>query len=462
MKFRHTLCSSLIMILLTTAQYTWADTTGTKSNTGPDSLRALLQEVRKQVTVDQQVEAARLQKFKDEHDLQAQKLAEAEARLKEAERRRNQLQAQFDANELKLSERQTTLDNRSGQLGEVFGVIKQQAEDFSGILQTSLISSQYPDRHEQLAFSNKDRIPTVSDLKNLWLLLQQEMTESAETAFFEASVANSSGQLQTKKVLRLGAFNVITANGEYLDYIPDQQQLQIYAKQPDTQFGNQAKSFYQGATDTLLIDPSRGGLLALLGQTPDIKERIQQGGTIGYIIMGLGALGFLFALLKLVSTIRVTLAVKRQLNSPDNISDRNPLGRVLLSAQTGKTESQEALENRVSEALLKEVPHIERGLTFIKLLAAVAPLLGLLGTVTGMIGTFQSITLFGTGDPKLMAGGISQALMTTVLGLSVAIPLLFGHSFIAAQARRLLQILQQKSLALTLPDTPVRELAHAA
>ncbi|MCG8610730.1 MAG: MotA/TolQ/ExbB proton channel family protein, partial [Pseudomonadales bacterium] len=185
-------------------------------------------------------------------------------------------------------------------------------------------------------------------------------------------------------------------------------------------------------------------------------------GTVGCIIIGLGALGFLCALVKLISITSVTISVKRQLRNPAQINDKNPLGRVLRSAQTDPGASQEVLENRVSEALLKEVPHIERGLTFIKLLAAVAPLLGLLGTVTGMIGTFQSITLFGTGDPKLMAGGISQALMTTVLGLSVAIPLLFGHSFIAAQARRLLQVLQQKSLALTLPDTPVRELAHAA
>ncbi|MCG8613688.1 MAG: hypothetical protein MI864_24515, partial [Pseudomonadales bacterium] len=251
--------SALMVIALTSSLHSVADTATNRSTqvaaapvSGTQSLNALLQEVRKQVSTDQQLETSRLQQFKTDHENQALKLANAEARLREAERRQRDLQAQFDANEIELGERQTTLESRSGQLGEVFGVVKQQAKDFSGVLQTSLISAQYPSRHEALAFSNNDRIPTIDDLQTLWLLLQQEMTASAEMTYFESSVANSNGQMKNERVLRLGAFNTINSDGEYLNYIPDQQQLHIYAKQPDIQFVNLAQSFYRGASDTLL------------------------------------------------------------------------------------------------------------------------------------------------------------------------------------------------------------------
>jgi biopolymer transport protein ExbB len=209
---------------------------------------------------------------------------------------------------------------------------------------------------------------------------------------------------------------------------------------------DQAQAFVQGQGDTLVVDPSRGNLLALLAQTPDLKARIAQGGLVGYIILALGGMGLVVALWKLITTLKIELSVRIQLRRSDQADSGNPLGRVLAAGRAGRTTDETEL--RVDEALLKEAPILERGLTLLKLVAAVAPLLGLLGTVTGMIGTFQSITLFGTGDPKLMAGGISQALMTTVLGLCVAIPLLFCHSLLAARSRRLLQLLQQKGLAL--------------
>jgi biopolymer transport protein ExbB len=208
----------------------------------------------------------------------------------------------------------------------------------------------------------------------------------------------------------------------------------------------QARDFMAGQGNVVVVDPSRGNLLALLAQTPDLKARIAQGGLVGYIILSLGGIGLLVALWKLMTTITVELSVRKQLRQPQQAHSNNPLGRVMQAGESGRTTDETEL--RVDEALLKEAPILERGLTLLKLVAAVAPLLGLLGTVTGMIGTFQSITLFGTGDPKLMAGGISQALMTTVLGLCVAIPLLFCHSLLAARSRRLLQLLQQKGLAL--------------
>ena len=193
-----------------------------------------------------------------------------------------------------------------------------------------------------------------------------------------------------------------------------------------------------------MVDVSSGQLLSLIGQKPSWEQQLHKGGYVGYIILALGLLGLLTAAIKLISLSFVRFKIRKQLNNP--IPDaNNPLGRILLACQ-GRY-SLEQLNNRLDEALLKELPALESGQSILKLLAATAPLLGLLGTVTGMIGTFQSITLFGTSDPKLMAGGISQALITTVFGLVVAIPMLFSHGLLSSQSRALLMILQEKSLA---------------
>ena len=152
--------------------------------------------------------------------------------------------------------------------------------------------------------------------------------------------------------------------------------------------------------------------------------------------------------LRLATLGRVAGKVNRQLREPGNANANNPLGRVLLAAGDSGERDIDAIELLLDEAILRETPALQRGLGLLKLLAAVAPLLGLLGTVTGMILTFQSITLFGTGDPKLMAGGISQALVTTVLGLVVAIPLLFSHTLLSSRSRTLIQILDEQSAGL--------------
>ncbi|MGR8921112.1 MAG: MotA/TolQ/ExbB proton channel family protein, partial [Gammaproteobacteria bacterium] len=195
------------------------------------------------------------------------------------------------------------------------------------------------------------------------------------------------------------------------------------------------------------LDPSRGQILSLLVQAPSLRERVDQGGVVGYVIIGLGALALLIALERLVvltlTGIRVA-AQARKLDSPGN----NPLGRVLKVYHDNPTTDIETLELKLSEAILKETPKINRMLMFLKIIAVVAPLLGLLGTVTGMIITFQAITLFGTGDPKLMAGGISQALVTTVLGLCVAIPTVLMHTLVASRARRLNQVLEEQAAGM--------------
>ncbi len=412
----------------------------------PASLDSLLKEVRQFSAEDRALNKKREALFNS--DLQAQKslLIKSQQRLAAAEAEQERLKNAFDANDLKLAEMEALIQQRAGQLGGVFGVAKEEAGELQSLLQDSLASAENPGRSEQLAFAGSKRVPTLHELETLWYQLQLEMTESGKISQFNAPVVAVDGSSSEQEVLRIGLFGAATAQGEYLNWDMQQQALTVLPTQPDGSAA-QLNAYRNGSNNEVTIDPTRGQLFLLLDREPKLLERIHQGGEVGYLILGLGALGLLVALLQMLGMVFSELKVRAQLRRADKLSLRNALGRVLLTVKD-ESLSAEQRELKVDEAILQELPRIERGQSFVKLLSAVAPLLGLLGTVIGMIETFQSITLFGTSDPKLMAGGISQALMTTVLGLVVAIPLLFCHSYLAARGRRLTQILQEKSLGL--------------
>jgi len=407
----------------------------------------LLGEVRQFQKEDGRVNRSREQQFGLELAQQQKQLDDTRARLARAQQRQEELKAAFDSNEVSLQELTEKLRQRSGQLGEVFGVVKQNARELQGQLQDSMVSAQLPQRAEMLAFADSKRIPTLDELETLWYVLQQEATESGRVARFETDIVAADGTSRTTDVVRVGTFTAVTAEGRYLNYLASSESLAELPRQPSASEQQQAAAFVAGNGNAMMFDPTRGSLLGLLDQMPSLEERIHQGGYVGYIILGLGAIGLLVALWRLLMLLVVEAGVRAQLRKPEKPSSRNPLGRVLTAADNRDLEL-EQLEMHMDEAIMREVPRLERGQNLIKLLAAVAPLLGLLGTVTGMIGTFQSITLFGTSDPKLMAGGISQALITTVFGLIVAIPLLFSHSLLSSRSRALLMILQQKSLGM--------------
>jgi biopolymer transport protein ExbB len=177
------------------------------------------------------------------------------------------------------------------------------------------------------------------------------------------------------------------------------------------------------------------------------KERIDQGGPIGYTILVIGGIGFLLVIERMITLTLVGRKVRAQIKS-NTVSPNNPLGRVLMVYEENKNVDVETLELKLDEAILKELPALERFLSTLKLIAAVAPLLGLLGTVTGMIETFQSIVLFGTGDPKMMASGIAEALVTTMEGLWVAIPTVLLHSFVASRSGAVVQVLEEQAAGI--------------
>ena len=227
----------------------------------------------------------------------------------------------------------------------------------------------------------------------------------------------------------------------------------MLARQPNSPWPGYADNLagaQTGSDGTVsgVVDPSQGAILGLLIQKPSLVERIQQGGLVGYIVIAVGIIGLIIALERLFKLVRTEASMRRQRKDLDSPSKRNPLGRVLAAYHDNRTTDVESLQLKLDQAILADVPGLERGLSTIRVLSAVAPLLGLLGTVVGMIATFQAITLFGTGDPKLMADGISQALVTTVLGLVVAVPLVLIHSMLAGRSRRLIQMLEQQSTGL--------------
>ncbi len=413
------------------------------------ALDQLLEDVKNNQGIEGKRNQARETEFISEQLKQKQRLKEVKAELKKQERISKKLKKHLEVNEKVLTVLESELRQKSGILGELLGVARQAAGDLRVDFEHSLVSSQFTGRGQQLSvIADNKALPTIDQLEQLWFLMQQEMTESGKVVHFNTEVLSAAGEAKSSKVIRIGSFNALSED-QYLRYLPESEQLVALARQPESRYLDLASDFStapKGNAD-LGIDPTRGVILSMLIQTPNTFERIDQGGIIGYIILTLGAIGFVFALYRLFVLIQTGQKMTAQLMSNTAVTD-NPLGRVIKDAESHHSPDVETLELVLDEAITREVPVLEKGLGMIKLLAAVAPLLGLLGTVTGMIETFQSISLFGTGDPKLMANGISQALVTTMLGLCIAIPLLFLHSLLASRSKSLIQILDEQTAGI--------------
>ncbi len=415
-----------------------------------DPLMQLLQDTKNARAKEQAENAERERRFLRERDQQAGLLRQAKADKAAAERRSEELIAEFEKNEKELSELETALNLKIGQLGEMFGVVRQVAGDLRGITGGSYVSSQ-PDTAGREDFleelGRSKELPSIEKLERLWFEMQREMTEGGRVVRYTAPVINPDGTEVQREVVRVGAFTAVS-EGKFLIYPPDTDKLTELERQPQGRYLGMAEDLEEAEQGPvrMALDPTRGALLSVIVQAPSIAERIAQGAEIGYIIIFLGLVGLLLAIERFVSLFSIGRSMAAQRGVPAR--DDNPLGRVLLAYEKDPAADLETIESRLDEAIIKETPQLEKWLSIIKIFAAVAPLLGLLGTVTGMIVTFQAITLFGTGDPKLMAGGISQALVTTVLGLVVAIPMVFLHSVLAARSKALVQILEEESAGL--------------
>ena len=391
----------------------------------------------------------REKKFLSARNRQRALLEEAKIRLNQEEERSVRLQQEFEDNEKVLEDIGETLRIRIGNFGELFGVVRQVAGEAIATVKNSLVSIQYPGREGSLAALAETRnLPSIDQMKGLIVTMLEEMTKSGNVERFNSQVILPGGSISDAEVVRVGVFNAITENF-FLKFIPETQSLQVLARQPARRFRSLADDLFdlEDGYTTMAVDPSRGQILGLLIQAPGIGERINQGGVVGYFIIFIGLLGLMLSGWRLKLLKDEGDAINRQLKS-DQASDDNALGRILSVFNQNQDIDPESLELKIDEAILREVPKLEKFHSIIKVFAAVAPLLGLLGTVVGMIVTFQALTLFGTGDPKLMAGGISQALVTTMLGLIVAIPLVFLHSVLTSWSGSLIEIIEEQSAGL--------------
>lgn len=406
---------------------------------------------------------AREQRFAQDKANQQSELNRAERERAAEERRSARLEKKFEDNELLIAAKQEQLKERLGSLSELFGHLTAASGDLASNIEVSLVSSEFPSREGFLQdliakMSGTDQLPRIEEIETVWYEMLNEITQQGVVSRFTADVATPSGEIAQREVVRVGAFNIIDVDGNYLSY--GNEKLAELPRQPGGGAVGAAAALAD-ATSGLSqfgIDPTGptgGSFLAAIIDTPTLEERWHQGGYVGYAITAVGVFAFLLAIVRVIMLTMMGAAVNSQLKSGE-AKDNNPLGRVLLVSQENPNIDTETLELKMAEAVLRETPKLEAGLTLLKIIAAVAPLMGLLGTVTGMIITFQAITIFGAGDPKAMAGGISSALITTVLGLLVAIPTVLLHTVVNGRAQKIIHILNEQATGI------VAERAEAA
>ena len=430
-----------------------------ESSSQVNNLDQLLEKVKEDQIQSRPKLRAREKRFREARDKQKSLLIQAKKELSREEQTLQRLQAEFEERDKNLRQLEEKLTLTMGVLGELFGVVKQSSAEAGALFKTSVISSEYPNRQEWTKkISAKKNLPDIEDLERLWFLMQQEMTESGKITHFETQVVSAQGKAQTQQVLRVGSFNLVS-EGKYLIFDDETQKLLELTSQPRRRYLSLVKKLEKAVIKKAKnnsqeskvykfgVDPSRGSLLSLLIQSPSLFERLAQGGVIGYLILFLLLTALIMCVEKYRKLRLYESLVHSQLHSQEVLKN-NPLGEMMQVFDKFQQKSQDILELKMDEVLIKQTAVIKKGLNNVKLMANISPLLGLLGTVIGMIATFQSITLFGTGDPKLMAGGISQALVTTALGLVAAIPLIFIHSFLLGKANQIIQVFEEQSLSL--------------
>lgn len=418
----------------------------------------LLEKVRKGEIGQRADQGRQLQAYRNATD------SAREAMLEEARERRDQLQKESRELEETARANDKTYDRKINELrttmgpnAAMFGTLQGLSDELIGLFRNSPTTLQYPDREEWLAgfkarMEKASEIFSVEELERLWFMMQQEITASARSVSLTTEVLGESGNRERREVVRIGKFGLVSRDPEpaYLTWDPTARRASLLQRQPEGGALDSVDQYLSsnGTLNAVAIDPTGGSLLSRLVDAPSISDRIDQGGLIGRLIILLGLIGVAVAIAKLVSIMVMSAKVAAQKANLDQLRDDNPLGRMMRVYERNKDADPETLEMRLGEAILEERPKVDRYVSFIKVIAAVAPLMGLMGTVIGMIATFQAITLFGTGDPKTMAGGISQALVTTVLGLTVAIPTVLLHALVSSRATSLVNTLKHQTAGL--------------
>lgn len=422
---------------------------------GAASLDQLLQMMKDSSVVESREHQEREARFLREQTNRSNLLNEAKALEQTEEERSANLEATYESQDRDIKNLRAQRDERMGSLRELFGHLQSTASDLRSNLNNSLVSVQYPGRDKFAAdllekMDSETTLPTIDEIQRLIYELQRETVEAGRIVKFNTVVSAADGQKAEQEVVRIGNYGAVSG-GKYLFFDPTTLSLAVPRAQPSglanpTALQNASSGLTQVAVDPTV--PLGGNIMAILIDRPNLKERYQQGGIVGaIIILGLGGLGTILVIWRYLALTSIAGKVAKQLKSK-RANPNNPLGRVLKIAEDNPELDGESLELKLEEVVLKERPSIEIGLNMIKIISMVAPLMGLLGTVVGMIQTFQAITDFGAGDPKVMAGGISAALVTTVCGLVVAIPTVFMHTILNGKAKAIVHLLDEQSAGI--------------
>ncbi len=456
------------------------------------TLDDLLESIRERRDVENLAHQQRVEAFERQVADQERLLGEAEQQYEAEQDTAKRLEEQISENDATIADRQHEYDEKLGSLRELFGVIQQVAGETRGTFLGSVVSAEIPDRDIFLNDLAKKmgtamELASVDEMNELWSLMLEHIIETGKVKRFPGTVLTNAGGTKYTDLVRVGAFNLVSEDG-YVNYNFDTYQVVDLSRQPSGEFTSTAKKLHRakpGADKPIpfAIDPTRGSILSLETGRATFWEMVGspfggmasgkcwlpfcdgQGGMVGSIIIMVGIVGVVLAVWRMVVLFFVRQKVNAQREDFDNPRDDNPLGKLLQVYTENKDVDSETLQLKIGEAILHEMPALTRNISLVQVISVVAPLMGLLGTVIGMIQTFQAITLFGTGDPKIMAGGISTALMTTVLGLCVAIPTVLLHALTSQFSRSVIHVLDEQSEGLIAEHaeskgTPVRDVAR--
>jgi len=422
----------------------------------PSNPQELLEIVKQGQFADTQQQRDREAQFRNEKNRQAKLLSDAKDERARLEREAARLEQKFEANEALLVVAEEQLRERLGSLNEIFGHLAGNTTEARNIMEQSITAAQFgKDREEFMtALGSKMnegiKLASIEELETLWYELQREINASGEVKF-NTEVITTDGNVENRDVVRVGNFNVVS-DGQYLTYSPSRGTYSELPSQPAGRYTSQTSDILEGDTFPVqfAVDPTGpqgGSLLASLISMPSTWGKMQEGGPVGYMLMAIGVLATLLFIWRFYELWNIRGGVIAQ-SASSTLSNDNALGRILKIAEDDKEADTETLELKMAEQILKERPTVE-GLNWVlKIVSVVAPLMGLFGTIIGMIETFTMITLFGTGDPKTMASGISTALVTTWLGLMVAIPTTFMYATVNNISRGILGTIEESSTGM--------------
>lgn len=412
--------------------------------------------VEEKITSDRAALIAEVEKLEKRQAELEESVAYYDWKLKEDERKRQTLENLWSKKEM---------DYR-----EISGNVRVVARDLETMITQSPLTALDPGRLDGVRpLLRKGYFPDIDDIAAMTDLFFDQIGRTGQVALHEAAYVGRDGETRTGTILTLGPFTSIYRDGNetgFLNYSPAGMRFFALSSLPAGGVSKNLRNYLDGKADAVTIDISGGAALRQVTHQASFIDQIRAGGPIVWPI-GIIALAALFLIAwKIVflnrvhgNTGRVTAEVNRLAESGDwsacddcvkKFEGRNmPVVQVIKAGLEGRGEDRLTLESILQEAILREMPRVESGLSILAVFGAVAPLLGLLGTVTGMIDTFRVITLFGTGDPKLMSGGISEALVTTELGLAVAIPIMLCHTWLSRRSDKIVGEMEEKAVNLT-------------